>query len=97
MNDVSTLLHPPIVRQFCLYVTTLNLTSSSLLLVELLWVELWDIVAELRQCRGTHDQLNWLHKVYKEWVIHHRWEYTTHIYLLHLVGCTIFVAKSDIC
>jgi len=58
-----------------------------------MWVTLWH-VTELRQFRGTHDQLNWLHKVYKEWVIHHRWEYATHIYLLHLVRCTIFVDKS---
>lgn len=47
LNDVSSLLHLLIVGQFYMYVT-LDFTSESLLLVELLGVDFGDIATKLR-------------------------------------------------
>ncbi|XP_027940573.1 uncharacterized protein LOC114194505 [Vigna unguiculata] len=93
LDDVSTLLHISIVGQFCTYVP-LEFAAAAIVLVDLLGVEQADATSEMRHCRGTHVRLSWLREVYEESCVQQRWECAARAYLLHLVGCTIFVDKS---
>ena len=81
LDDVSNLLHLPIVDHFYTQ-ETLEVDSTNDLLVESLRVDHGVASEETRHHRGDHVCLSWLRDVYKD------------AYLLHLVGCTIFADKS---
>jgi len=53
LDDVSMLFHIPIVGQFCTYVM-LDFTTTSIVLVELLGLDLSDAMIEMRLYPGAH-------------------------------------------
>jgi len=59
LNNVSSLLHIPIVSQFFTYITLEYMRALSLM-VELLGVNKSDANAEMRKCQGAHIRLSWL-------------------------------------
>jgi len=59
LDDVSSLLHLPIVGQFFTY-PTLDAVGATDLLVEALRVEREDAFTETRHCRRGHVWLSWL-------------------------------------
>ena len=93
LDDVSSILHIPIMGQFPTYMT-LGYDESSSLLVELLGVVQTRANEELRQCRSSYVRLSWLREVYEDSCTGQLWEYGARAFLLHLVGCTIFADKS---
>ncbi|XP_068486299.1 protein MAIN-LIKE 2-like [Phaseolus vulgaris] len=95
LDDVSSLLHFPILGQFPTYVP-LEYNGAATILTELLEVEEAHGKAEMRQCRGVHVRLNWLRDIYAECCAQEAWECAARAYLLHVVGCTIFADKSAI-
>ncbi|KAH1262497.1 Protein MAIN-LIKE 2 [Glycine max] len=60
------------------------------LLMELLEVTPDEAPAETRQAGGPHVQLSWLWDMYQS----RQWVAAARVYLLHLVGCTLFANKS---
>jgi len=93
-DDVSNLLHLPIVSQFYMQ-QTLDANSTNDLLVESLCVDRGVASEEIRHCRGAHVRLSWLRDVYEDACSRSQWIVAARAYLLHLIGCTIFVDKSD--
>lgn len=71
LNDVFTLLHIPIVGQYCGYVS-LDFTLAYTYFVEFLKVDTSDAMTKLMNCCSPHVRLNWMRQVYKECYIHHR-------------------------
>ncbi|XP_068498987.1 protein MAIN-LIKE 2-like [Phaseolus vulgaris] len=59
LDDVSSLLHLPILGQFPTYVP-LEYNGAATILAELLGVDETRGKAEMRQCRGVHVRLSWL-------------------------------------
>jgi len=57
LDDVPTLLHILIVRQFCTYVM-LDWTITTTMLVELLGVDMSDVMAEMKHWLGEHMKLS---------------------------------------
>lgn len=53
INDVSTLLHIPIIGQFYTYVT-LDVMITTTMLVKLLGMDMGDASIKIRQCCGAH-------------------------------------------
>ncbi|XP_068475266.1 protein MAINTENANCE OF MERISTEMS-like [Phaseolus vulgaris] len=92
-DDVSNLLHLPIVGQFYTQ-ETLDSDSANDLLVESLRVDRALASEETRHCRGAHVRLSWLRDVYGDACSRRQWTVAARAYLLHLVGCTIFADKS---
>ena len=64
-----------------------------LLLVELLEVSANEARAEIVQCHGAYVQLSWLRDIYRSKCDTTQWTVTARVYLLHLVGCTLFANK----
>ncbi|XP_068478444.1 protein MAIN-LIKE 1-like isoform X1 [Phaseolus vulgaris] len=93
LDDVSNLLHLPIVGQFYTQ-ETLDSDSATDLLVEALRVDRALASEETRHCRGAHVRLSWLREVYQDACSRRQWTVAARAYLLHLVGCTIFADKS---
>jgi len=93
LDDVSNLLHLPIIGQFYTY-PSLDATSATNLLVESLCVDRGAAAAETRHCRGGHVRLSWLREIYEGACNKRQWTVAARAYLLHLVGCTIFADKS---
>ena len=93
LDDVSSLLHLPILGQFPTYVP-LEYNRVATILAELLGAEEARGKAEMRQCRGVHVRLIWLRDIYKECCAQEAWECAARAYLLHLLRCTIFADKS---
>ena len=93
LDDVSNLLHLPIVGQFYKH-ETLDADSTNDLLVESLRVDHGVASEETRHCRGAHVRLNWLKDVYEDACSRRQWTVAARAYLLHLVSCTIFADKS---
>ena len=91
LDDVSNLLHLPIVGQFYTH-ETLDSDSATDLLVESLRVDRALASEETRHCRGAHVRLSWLR--YEDACSRRQWTVAARAYLLHLVGCTIFADKS---
>jgi len=56
---VSTLLYIFVVGQFYTYLT-LNFTTTSIVLVELLRMDFGDATTEIRHYHGAHMRLGWL-------------------------------------
>ena len=48
----------------------------------------------MRDSRGNAVLLSWLRGHYEAWCENEGWEFAPRAYLLHLIGCTIFVDKS---
>jgi len=56
---------------------TVDFTSTSSLLVELLGIDFGDVMAKLRQYHGAHVQMSWLCEMYKESIVHQQMGVTT--------------------
>jgi len=93
LDDVSNLLHLLIVDQFYTH-QTLDAYETNDLLVESLHVDHGVAYEETRHCRETHVPLSWLRDVYEGACSRRQWTVAAKAYLLHFVGCTIFVDKS---
>jgi len=93
LDDVSNLLHLPIVGQFYTH-ETLDADSTIDLLVQALRVDRGNAYEETRYCQGAHVRLSWLRDVYKDACSRRQWTVAARAYLLHLVGCTIFANKN---
>ena len=68
LDDVSSLLHLPILGQFPTYVP-LKYNGVATILAELLGVDEARGKAEMRQCRGIHVRLSWFRDIYEECII----------------------------
>jgi len=66
LDDMSSLLHLPIRRQFCSYVAL----YFTLVSVKFHGLKFGDGLIELRQCRGAHVKLSWWCEVYEECIVH---------------------------
>ena len=66
-----------------------------LMLVELLEVSADEARAETVQCHGAYVQLLWLRDIYHSECDAAQWTVAAQVYLLHMVGCTLFANKSD--
>ncbi|XP_068475175.1 protein MAIN-LIKE 1-like [Phaseolus vulgaris] len=93
LDDVSNLLHLPIVSHFYTQ-ETLDSDLANDLLVEFLRVDRGLASEETRHCRRAHVRLSWLTDVYEDACSRRQWTVAARAYLLHLVDCTIFVDKS---
>jgi len=93
LDDVSTLLHLPVIGRFYTY-PTLDAETTTDLLVEVLNVDRSNAGTETRQCRGGHVRFSWLREVYEDACSNKQWTIVARAYLLHLVGGTISADKS---
>ncbi|XP_068485021.1 protein MAIN-LIKE 2-like [Phaseolus vulgaris] len=93
LDDVSNLLHLPIIGQFYTYLS-LDAVAATDLLVDSLRVERGVAAAETRHCQGGHVRLSWLREMYEDACSRRQWTVAARAYLLYLVGCTIFANKS---
>jgi len=93
LDDVSNLLHLPIVGQFYTQ-QTLDADSTNDLLVEVFRVDCGVAFEETTHCQRAHVRLSWLRDVYEDACSRRQWVVAARAYLLHLVGCTIFADKS---
>ncbi|KAJ1391176.1 Aminotransferase-like, plant mobile domain [Sesbania bispinosa] len=92
LDDVSTLLHLPVTgRLFSL--PALSRDEAKQLLVSSK-VSPVDALAETEITRGAYVRLSWLRDVYNSNIQQRNLNAAARAYLLHLVGCTIFVDKS---
>ena len=65
LDEVSMLLHLPIIRQFCPNVPLDN-AGAVAPLIEFLGVDRAKATAELTQYRGAHARLSWLRDLYED-------------------------------
>jgi len=93
LDGVWLLLHLPISGNFC-STENLEYEDSVEILTTLLGVDRAMACVELNQSRGAQVRLSWLRELYDSCYENELWEFAAHAYLLHLVGCTIFVNKS---
>ena len=84
LDDVSNLLHLPIMGQFYTY-STLNAVAATDLLVDSLRVDRGVAAAETRHCRGEHVCLSWLREMFEDVCTRRQWTIVARAYLLHLV------------
>ena len=94
LDDVSCLLHLPIMGQFPTF-DSLDNSGALLVMSELLGVQSGPANAEMREARGNAVRLSWLREHYETCCLNQHWEFAARAYLMHLIGCTIFVDKSD--
>ena len=93
LDDLSNLLHLPIIRKFYTY-PNLYVVVAMDLLVQSLCVDCGATIAETRHCQGGNMRLNWLREVYEDVCNNKQWTVAARAYLLHLVSCIIFVDKN---
>jgi len=93
LDDVSSLLHLPIMGQFPIF-DRLDNTGAVAAMWELLGVPHGATNVALRDGRGNVVLLSWLRDHYEACCENQQWEFAARAYLLHLIGCTIFVDKS---
>ncbi|XP_052735564.1 protein MAINTENANCE OF MERISTEMS-like [Vigna angularis] len=93
LDDVSTLLHLPVMGQMC-DLEELEFEKARTTLVQLLGVDGGIAGAEMEDACGPKVRLNWLREIYVQRCESQHWDYAARAYLLHLVGCTIFANKS---
>ncbi|XP_017407713.2 protein MAIN-LIKE 1-like [Vigna angularis] len=89
LDDVSTLLHLPVMGQMC-DLEELEFEEARTALVQLLGVDGGTTGAEMEDARGPKVRLSWLREIYVQRCESQHWDYAARAYLLHLVGCTIF-------
>ncbi|KAH1199238.1 Protein MAIN-LIKE 1 [Glycine max] len=82
LDDVSSLLHLPIIGEFHAF-EPLHVDDAVQMLVDLLMVSPESARAETVQCRGPYHRCQAGH-----------WTAAARAYLLHLLGCTLFANKS---
>ncbi|XP_014490338.1 protein MAIN-LIKE 1-like [Vigna radiata var. radiata] len=93
LDDVSTLLHLPVLGQLC-DLEELEFEEARTALVDLLDVDGGTTGVEMDDARGTKVRLSWLRDIYVHRCRSQDWDYAARAYMLHLVGCTIFANKS---
>ncbi|KAL5137600.1 Protein MAIN-LIKE 1 [Glycine soja] len=93
LDDVSSLLHLPVIGDFHAF-EPLHVDDAVQMLVDLLMVSLESARAETVQCREPYIRLQWVRDIYQHRCQAGHWTATTHAYLLHLLGCTLFANKS---
>ncbi|KAH1246568.1 Protein MAIN-LIKE 1 [Glycine max] len=93
LDDVSSLLHWPITGALHSF-HALSIEEAIFLLTELLEVSSEEARAETTLTRGAYVQLRWVRDIYEMRCQVWRWIVATRVYLLHLVGCTLFANKS---
>ena len=93
LDDVASLLHLPIIGIFHSF-EPLHVDEAIIMLVELLEVSGEEARAETAQCHGAYVLLLWLRDIYQRRCESRQWILATRVYLLHLVGCTLFANKS---
>ena len=74
LDDVSSILHIPIVGQFPTY-EALSYNEAKDLLIELLGVSESKANEELKESRGPQVRMSWLREVYEQCCIDGSWEY----------------------
>ena len=94
LDDVWSLLHLPIIGQFC-SIENLEYENSVEILITLLVVDRVMACDELNQSQDGQVRLSWLRELYDSCCDNELWEFAARAYLLHLVGCMIFANKSD--
>ncbi|XP_017413036.1 protein MAIN-LIKE 1-like [Vigna angularis] len=92
LDDVSSLLHLPVLGQLC-NLEEVDFEDSRRAIVELLGVDGGRAGVELHAAHGAKVRLSWLRYIYAEHCEQRHWEYAARAYLLHLVGCSIFADK----
>ncbi|KAL5158536.1 Protein MAIN-LIKE 1 [Glycine soja] len=95
LDDVASLLHFPVVRAFHSF-ELLHVDNVVEMLVELLEVSAIEARAETIQCHGSYVRLSWLRDVSELKIEACDWIVVARAYLLHLLGCTLFVNKNAI-
>ncbi|XP_017416554.1 protein MAINTENANCE OF MERISTEMS [Vigna angularis] len=93
LDDVSTLLHLPVMGQLC-DLEELEFEEARSALVDLLGVDGGTTGVEMEEARGPKVRLSWLRDIYGQRCQSQQWDFAARAYLLHLVGCTIFANKS---
>ncbi|XP_028236821.1 protein MAIN-LIKE 1-like [Glycine soja] len=93
LDDVSSLLHLPVIGDFHAF-EPLHVDDAVQMLVDLLMVSPESARAETVQCRGPYIRLQWVRDVYQRRCQAGHWTAAARAYLLHLLGCTLFANKS---
>ncbi|KAJ1392792.1 Aminotransferase-like, plant mobile domain [Sesbania bispinosa] len=93
LDDVNILLHIPVHGRF-FFLPSLGKNEANELLVTLLGVSYSDATAKTEYTWGPSVRLSWLCSMYENNVEQNHLTYVARVYLLHLVGCTIFADKS---
>ncbi|KAH1217303.1 Protein MAIN-LIKE 1 [Glycine max] len=93
LDDVASLLHLSIVRVFHNF-EQLHVDDAVDILVKLLEVSAAEARAETIQCHDSYVRLSWLRDVYQMKIEAYYWIVAARVYLLHLLGCTLFANKS---
>ncbi|KAH1266521.1 Protein MAIN-LIKE 1 [Glycine max] len=93
LDDVSSLLHLPVIGDFHAF-EPLHVDDAVQMLVDLLMVSPESARAETVQCRRPYVRLQWVRDVYQRRCQAGHWTVAAHAYLLHLLGYTLFANKS---
>ncbi|KAH1257966.1 Protein MAIN-LIKE 1 [Glycine max] len=93
LNDVSSLLHLPVIGDLHAF-EPLHVDDAVQMLVDLLMVSAESARAETAQCRGPYVRLQWVRDIYERRCQEGHWTAAARAYLLHLLGCTLFANKS---
>ncbi|KAH1210500.1 Protein MAIN-LIKE 1 [Glycine max] len=93
LDDVSSLLHLPVIGDFHAF-EPLHVDDVVQMLVDLLMVSPESARAETVQCRRPYVCLQWVREVYQHRCQAGHWTAAARAYLLHLLGCTLFANKS---
>nr|XP_012575136.1 protein MAIN-LIKE 1-like [Cicer arietinum] len=93
LNDVANLLGLPIRGEFYSPPDVDRVTTCNLA-VHLLGVTTEEIWEETKKTRGAHYRLDWLKEVFRRQCAAERFDCAARVYLLNLVGSTIFADKS---
>jgi len=91
-DDMSSLLHLPIMGQFMIF-DSLDNSEALPMMLELLDVQDGPANAEMREARGNVVRLSWLREHYEVCLQKEHWEFTARAYLMHIIGCTILYIK----
>ena len=97
LNDVASILHIPITGSMISFSQPLRVDDVNALLVELLGTTDVEASRETEQCRSPSVRLLWLRENFLTITYvssDDDIEFATQAFLLHLVGCTLFVDKS---
>ncbi|KAH1213925.1 Protein MAIN-LIKE 1 [Glycine max] len=93
LDDVSSLLHLPVIGDFHAF-EPLHVDDAVQMLVDLLMVSPESARVETVQCRGPYVRLQWVRDIYQRRCQAGHWTAAARAYLLHLLGCTLFANKS---